>query len=597
MKDRRIKVRRLCVLILIVSLIFVVHLAFASTEVGGNISEDTTWTKANSPYIVTSTVQVLEGVKLIIGPGVNIKFSQNTGLNIGGQLRAIGTTDQYILFTSNQSSPAPGDWCGITFVDSSIDAQYDLNKIFFAGNIIKYATIEFAGRHCSSQAAAAITCLSSSPFISNNIISHNSGFSTAGGLYLRNCENIRIYNNEIVNNSSRGQGGAFWILDTSGEIKHNIIKNNNSPKGGAFYIAYKSPLIKNNIIENNNATSIGGGFYIRDLYNPIEISGNNLINNTPYSISLDPQYSSSKKDIYAFNNYWGTTDLTAVSKLIYDYYDNLELARVVFKPIVHQPYNFSGGTISGIVKDGSTGKIVSATNITTDIGVQTTTDELGMYLLENIAQGAYTITATAPLYYSSTVEGISVSAGETTNLNISLVPKTTGIISGHVLSSEGLTAIANITVELSNEADNLSVSSDVDGSFSFHAITHGDYTIRIISDLYWGTPQNIAVNINKTTQVTLVSISQSIIDDIRNGWYTHEQIDQAVADAEASKNVIIAEKNQVISDLNTKIASMFTHEQLDQAVLNEKQRWDINRDNKIGLEEAIRALKIVSGIK
>ena len=63
------------------------------------------------------------------------------------------------------------------------------------------------------------------------------------------------------------------------------------------------------------------------------------------------------------------------------------------------------------------------------------------------------------------------------------------------------------------------------------------------------------------------------------------------------KNVIIAEKKPGNFRFNTKIASMFTHEQLVQAVLNEKQRWNINRDNKIGLEEAIRALKVVSGIK
>lgn len=286
-----------------------------------------------------------------------------------------------------------------------------------------------------------------------------------------------------------------------------------------------------------------------------------------------------------------------MSQLIYDYYDNLELARIVFEPIVHHPYDFSGGTISGIVKDDSTGEIVSDSNITSDIGVQTTTDESGMYILENIAQGAYTITATAPLYYSSTIGGVSVSAGETTNLDISLVPKTTENISGQVLSSEGLTDVDNITVKLSNDTESFSVSSDVDGSFSFNDITHGDYTIRINSDSCWGIPQNIAVNISETTQVTLVGISQSIVDDIRNGWYSQEQIDQAVADAEASKDVIITEKNQVISDLNTQIASMFTREQLDQAVLNEKQRWDINCDNKISLEEAIHALQVVSGIR
>ncbi len=50
--------------------------------------------------------------------------------------------------------------------------------------------------------------------------------------------------------------------------------------------------------------------------------------------------------------------------------------------------------------------------------------------------------------------------------------------------------------------------------------------------------------------------------------YTGEELDQAVANAEATKDVVIAQKDQTISDLNTTIASMFTQEQLDQAVAN-----------------------------
>lgn len=47
---------------------------------------------------------------------------------------------------------------------------------------------------------------------------------------------------------------------------------------------------------------------------------------------------------------------------------------------------------------------------------------------------------------------------------------------------------------------------------------------------------------------------------------------------------------------NNVFAQCYTQDQMDEAVMNERSRWDANGDNTIGLEEAIRALRIVSGI-
>ena len=73
----------------------------ADTEVGGNIDRDTIWTLENSPYIVIDTVQVLKGIKLTIKSGVEIKFNEDTGLKIGGELNAVGTNADNIIFTSS----------------------------------------------------------------------------------------------------------------------------------------------------------------------------------------------------------------------------------------------------------------------------------------------------------------------------------------------------------------------------------------------------------------------------------------------------------------------------------------------------------------
>ena len=100
---KMLKITRCYIPLLFLLIIFLSQFAFADTEVGGNITEDTTWTKANSPYIVTSTVQVLEGIRLTIEPGVEIRFNQNTALNVAGELNAVGTENEIVTFTSNSA--------------------------------------------------------------------------------------------------------------------------------------------------------------------------------------------------------------------------------------------------------------------------------------------------------------------------------------------------------------------------------------------------------------------------------------------------------------------------------------------------------------
>jgi uncharacterized protein YjgD (DUF1641 family) len=93
--------------------------------------------------------------------------------------------------------------------------------------------------------------------------------------------------------------------------------------------------------------------------------------------------------------------------------------------------------------------------------------------------------------------------------------------------------------------------------------------------------------------------------------FTQQQLDQALAAANAAKDVIIAQKDQTIATLNesiiqkdqniitlnSTIASMFTQHQLDQAVAIERMKWDINNDGKMGLEEVIYILQTMAGVR
>ncbi len=63
----------------------------AETHVSGNITSDTTWAVAGSPYIVTGDVTVYhtsrsngeQVCRLTVEPGVEIRFEPGTGLYIG----------------------------------------------------------------------------------------------------------------------------------------------------------------------------------------------------------------------------------------------------------------------------------------------------------------------------------------------------------------------------------------------------------------------------------------------------------------------------------------------------------------------------------
>ncbi|MGD9224445.1 MAG: hypothetical protein PVH22_14415, partial [Desulfobacteraceae bacterium] len=126
---------------------WIVAPASADTTVGGAITTDTTWTVADSPYVVTSNISVkgtdgADGITtLTIEPGVVVKLDRYRYIDIGGSsgdpgaLSAAGTAANPITFTSNQASPAPGDWYYIRFYSTTDDAT----------TVMEHCVVEYGG--------------------------------------------------------------------------------------------------------------------------------------------------------------------------------------------------------------------------------------------------------------------------------------------------------------------------------------------------------------------------------------------------------------------------------------------------------------------
>jgi len=107
-----------------------------SVTLDSDIITPTTLT-ADKTWIVDGAVEIISDV--IIEPGTVIKFLSGSSLIIGwtdfGSLKAVGTPDKPIIFTSAASSPGKGDWVGIYFESHNASSVSELS----------YCTIEYCG--------------------------------------------------------------------------------------------------------------------------------------------------------------------------------------------------------------------------------------------------------------------------------------------------------------------------------------------------------------------------------------------------------------------------------------------------------------------
>lgn len=365
----------------------------ASTEVTGVISLDTTWTEANSPYILTGPVLVNSSVTLTIEPGVTVYLNGHY-LRVNGTLSARGTSANKISLIFNGSHP------GYPLIDFTSESV-NWSEINQSGSIIENAVISIAYDNPIPDDRSAVSIRNSSPKINNNtiitfgvsgprhkiiysygapIISNNSIITNLPGSYVTGVyvttSSPVIFNNVItggvwgiysgggaavisnntVTNCSvgiRGYRGEQVIFDNiiaandigiqldsggfeyegSQTVEKNLIINNNI---GVQIVSelpydYAVPLIRNNtIIKNDIGVGISGD------PNPL-IMFNNIQGNNDYSVHLGLNWNERSSNINATYNWWGTTDIDAINQTVYDFKNDFNLGRVDFVPFLTEP--------------------------------------------------------------------------------------------------------------------------------------------------------------------------------------------------------------------------------------------------------------------
>lgn len=351
----------------------------ASTDVVGIIGSDTAWTQAGSPYNLTGNVLVDTDVTLTIETGVTLntgdyylrvdgtliiqqgvtvnleKMLYDGVIQVNGLLTARGTSTNPIHVNGvayAQALGAPFDYSPIVFSGSSIAWNEQTGSgCIIENTIFSQSEVTISGSpkitECTFIDNSKLNLDNGSPTITNNeihgivsvtdgspIVSQNNfedgGIGFTDGDFVSIVDNVFSGGTEMANEHTciyiGGSNIAGNVLIERNSITHtqNGIYIFDTDIGGTIAT---SLTIQNNSITNNHC-----GIRIKDRCFPTIIY-NNICNNT-INIELS-DYAS--RDINAAYNWWGTTNTTLISQLIYDYEDDFDLSKVVYAPFLTEP--------------------------------------------------------------------------------------------------------------------------------------------------------------------------------------------------------------------------------------------------------------------
>ncbi|MBS1779627.1 MAG: T9SS type A sorting domain-containing protein [Bacteroidetes bacterium] len=320
-----------------------------ATNVSGYIGSNATWTKANSPYVITGDIDVDTGATLTIEPGVTIIADGNHVLYVDGRINAIGTASDTITFTCKQ---VPKDvysatWKGIEVRHASFSDtlffeychfQYAANALFVRANPVVVSNCKFDN---NGTAFKNLDFPESYAWVEKCRFQHNSYGLFIAGRY------VTVLNN-VISDADYGFYGK-------GDVAYNVVYN------CAYGIAYGVKVHHNTVFNCNEGLSTGvdSVSYNQLWYNKIGLTYNgnvivthnginysetgiicagfsngNTIKNNCIENSSKFNYVNGRSYADISNNYWGTTDSLAIDAKVFDFFDDFTSGKTRFMPVL-----------------------------------------------------------------------------------------------------------------------------------------------------------------------------------------------------------------------------------------------------------------------
>lgn len=307
--------------------------SFCQTPISGAIYNNATWTKANSPYIVSGNLVVFDNVTLTVEPGVSVMFDAGAQIELRGRLEAVGTAIDTISFVGSQDDW--NWWKGIKALSASSAGtgnQLNFEHCYFANAQLLFdLDIAYEGPYNFKK----------STFYKNTVINND---EPLGGMYIDRClffqnktgpygggdfGRVYVTNSWFVNNEIGMRGGnvdsCVFIGNTVmgaymyQNITNSIFYNN---KVGILADHHHDTRIQNNEIHNNEI-----GIEIDRMWQDdnIILRNNKICNNIKWNIQYN--YINS---VDISQNCWCTNDSLTIRSKIRDGYVDTQFGLLNF---------------------------------------------------------------------------------------------------------------------------------------------------------------------------------------------------------------------------------------------------------------------------
>jgi hypothetical protein len=356
-----------------IALLLFAQIGKSQTTVSGGIFSNTTWTLANSPYVMTGNIVVFPGATLSIEPGVEVRVQENglSGtqyyLEARGTINMVGQPGARITFRADTAITTVGTWAGFKIKNSQGGAiNYDYVSISNAVKCFDYDALlpslidlhesDFSYNYYAITVGTELIAQDCNFIGNDNAVYGWSIFTFSNCVFQDNVGALSIYASSLNINNSTFTNNNFGILLNSTSVNGTNVKNttfegndvafDNAVNGIIDSCTFTNNLeaIKNTIylevtnsdfIDNGTALQVGFGTTVRDCQiesnetgialgpinygQPVPIIENNRICfNEAYNID-------NRTDLNLFipTNCFCSTDSTEVENKIFDGYDDI----------------------------------------------------------------------------------------------------------------------------------------------------------------------------------------------------------------------------------------------------------------------------------
>lgn len=339
--------------------------SLAAIDITQDITVDTVWTVANSPYTVMNNITVANGTTLTIEPGVTVLLEENVLFTVKGSLVANGNASSRITFKSVTVIIGPPDyfeelWIGLKFAGESTEqlilkfadiqdarngvAVESLGKVLIEGSQFYHNTngVQVVGPAnalirdnyflLNRNGVSAEGNISSGIEISNNLLlNHRNGV-----LFQVSGNTSRIFNVKIVGNNISNPGNIYPKIGTTGvklvsdsgagdkeaQISNVTILGNSMVRTsyGVLLQTVGLGAISDLSVSNNTVAFSYGGIEVNcgtssnSSVANVTVSWNQVFSSR-FGISLFDVYESAGFDITVFRNIVSANNVTGVSVL------------------------------------------------------------------------------------------------------------------------------------------------------------------------------------------------------------------------------------------------------------------------------------------